>query len=102
MTSIDKKPVEGVSAAEVDLQAKSKKPSTIASSEEPCEVTEAKSGSDQRQDDEGPKYPEGLKLVTIVAALCLAVFLVALDQTIISTAIPKITDQFHSIDDIGW
>jgi len=24
------------------------------------------------------------------------------DQNIISTAIPKITDQFHSLDDVGW
>lgn len=35
------------------------------------------------------EYPHGLKLAVILAALCLAVFLVALDQTIISTAIPK-------------
>ncbi|KAK6591956.1 MFS toxin efflux pump [Botrytis cinerea] len=49
-----------------------------------------------------PHYPEGLKLVTIILALCLAVFLVALDQTIISTAIPKITDHFKSTGDIGW
>ncbi|TGO16372.1 hypothetical protein BTUL_0029g00630 [Botrytis tulipae] len=49
-----------------------------------------------------PQYPEGPKLVTIILALCLAVFLVALDQTIISTAIPKITDHFKSTGDIGW
>lgn len=49
-----------------------------------------------------PQYPESLKLVTIILALCLAVFLVALDQTIISTAIPKITDHFKSTGDIGW
>lgn len=48
------------------------------------------------------QYPTGLKLVTLVIALCLAVFLVALDQTIIATAIPKITDHFNSISDIGW
>ena len=48
------------------------------------------------------KYPHGFKLVTLIIALCLAVFLVALDQTIIATAIPKITDRFHSINDIGW
>jgi hypothetical protein len=48
------------------------------------------------------KYPHGLKLITLIIALCLAVFLVALDQTIIATAIPKITDRFHSINDIGW
>ncbi|KAM3079995.1 hypothetical protein ACMFMF_003409 [Clarireedia jacksonii] len=53
-------------------------------------------------DDEEANYPHGLKLWVILAALCLSVFLVALDQTIISTAIPKITDQFHSIQDIGW
>jgi hypothetical protein len=47
-------------------------------------------------------YPKGLELVLISFALCLAVFLVALDQTIIATAIPRITDHFHSVQDIGW
>lgn len=49
-----------------------------------------------------PNYPKGLQLATIIAALYLVVFLVALDRTIIATAIPRITDDFHSIDDIGW
>jgi len=53
-------------------------------------------------DNEHIQYPHGIKLVIILAALCLAVFLVALDQTIISTAIPRITDHFNSIQDIGW
>ncbi|KAJ7123207.1 MFS transporter [Mycena epipterygia] len=48
------------------------------------------------------EYPEGLKLFLITIALCLSVFLVALDNTIIATAIPKITDQFKSLDDVGW
>lgn len=52
--------------------------------------------------EEDMQYPQGLKLAVILAALCLSVFLVALDQTIISTAIPKITDHFNSIKDIGW
>lgn len=52
--------------------------------------------------EEDIEYPHGLKLWLILAALCLAVFLVALDQTIISTAIPKITDHFRSVKDIGW
>ncbi|RDW79882.1 hypothetical protein BP6252_04520 [Coleophoma cylindrospora] len=47
-------------------------------------------------------YITGLKLFVVITALCLAVFLVALDQTIIATAIPKITDHFDSISDIGW
>lgn len=48
------------------------------------------------------EYPSGLKLLTIIVGLCLAVFLVALDNTIITTAIPKITDTFKALNDIGW
>lgn len=47
-------------------------------------------------------YPTGFKLTIIILALELAVLCVALDNTIIATAIPKITDNFHSLDDIGW
>ncbi|KAI0852301.1 major facilitator superfamily protein [Daldinia vernicosa] len=48
------------------------------------------------------EYPSPQKRVVIMAALYLAVFLVTLDQNIISTAIPSITNEFHSLDDIGW
>ncbi|KAK7064642.1 major facilitator superfamily transporter [Favolaschia claudopus] len=48
------------------------------------------------------EYPSGPKLFILMVALCLAVFLVALDNTIITTAIPRITDQFQSLDDVGW
>jgi len=51
---------------------------------------------DTKPEDEEIVYPTGLVLAAIVLALCLAVFLVALDQTIIATAIPRITDKFHS------
>ncbi|MCJ1306389.1 MFS sugar transporter [Agyrium rufum] len=54
-------------------------------------------------DDENPEnYPSGVKLLTVVIGLCLAVFLVALDNTIIATAIPRITDQFKALEDVGW
>ena len=52
--------------------------------------------------DDEAVYPTGLKLTLIVIALCLSVFLVALDNTIIATAIPKITDRFNSLGDVGW
>ena len=48
------------------------------------------------------QHPKGIKLVLLIVAICLAAFLVALDQTIISTAIPRITDHFDSVQDIGW
>ena len=59
----------------------------------------SQSQSDQVQDIE---YPSGLKLTAITFALCLCVFCVALDNTIIATAIPRITDQFHALNDVGW
>jgi hypothetical protein len=52
--------------------------------------------------DEEAVYPSGVKLGLITLALCLSVFLVALDNTIIATAIPKITDHFNSLGDVGW
>ncbi|KAI1406851.1 putative efflux pump antibiotic resistance protein [Hypoxylon sp. FL1857] len=48
------------------------------------------------------EYPSNNKRVLIMIAIYLASFLVNLDQNIISTAIPRITDEFHSLDDVGW
>jgi len=47
-------------------------------------------------------YPHSFKLVFIVLALVCSIFLVSLDMTIVATAIPKITDAFHSLDEVGW
>jgi MFS family permease len=47
-------------------------------------------------------YPKGIKLFLIIASLCLAIFLVALDQTIIAPALGAITSEFASVKDIGW
>ncbi|KAJ7836244.1 putative efflux pump antibiotic resistance protein [Mycena olivaceomarginata] len=47
-------------------------------------------------------FPHGLKLVVLMVALCLAFFFVALYSSIIATAIPKITEQFKSLADVGW
>ncbi|KAG7283963.1 hypothetical protein NEMBOFW57_010321 [Staphylotrichum longicolle] len=52
--------------------------------------------------EDGSEYPTGLTLGLIVLALCLSVFTMALDNSIIATAIPKITDQFQSLPDVGW
>lgn len=42
------------------------------------------------------------KLAIITLSICLRTFLVALDTLIIGTAIPSITSQFHSLEDIAW
>jgi hypothetical protein len=47
-------------------------------------------------------YPAGIKLAMILLSIYLSVFLVALDRTIIATALPQITDKFQSFGDVGW
>ncbi|KAL4971964.1 hypothetical protein BDW66DRAFT_13783 [Aspergillus desertorum] len=39
--------------------------------------------------DDDADYPSGIRLFVICLSLCLAVFLTALDNTIIATAIPR-------------
>ncbi|EJT77821.1 aflatoxin efflux pump [Gaeumannomyces tritici R3-111a-1] len=46
--------------------------------------------------------PRSLKFWTIMFCNFLALFLVALDRTILATAIPRITDEFKSLGDVGW
>ncbi|KAK1752281.1 major facilitator superfamily domain-containing protein [Echria macrotheca] len=48
------------------------------------------------------EYPEGWKLVCIIIALMMGIFLASLDMTIVATAIPKITDEFHGLDKVSW
>ncbi|KAM5346611.1 hypothetical protein ACJ41O_009616 [Fusarium nematophilum] len=49
-----------------------------------------------------PQYPGAAKLTLIISSLCLAIFLVALDQTIIAPALGAITAEYKSVKDIGW
>ncbi|KAF2871372.1 MFS general substrate transporter [Massariosphaeria phaeospora] len=54
------------------------------------------------KDESSSKYPAGIRLKLLTISLMLSIFVMALDVTIISTAVPTITTRFHSIDDIGW
>ncbi|KAJ5117029.1 hypothetical protein N7456_001377 [Penicillium angulare] len=76
------------------------------SNKEPDTSPKDENGEDSSSTADDPEkdveYPSALRLVLITIALCLCVFCVALDNTIIATAIPKITDQFNSLDDVGW
>ncbi|KAI0471128.1 putative MFS aflatoxin efflux pump [Xylariaceae sp. FL0804] len=48
------------------------------------------------------EYPTGLRLALLLSSVYISIFLVSLDRLIISTAIPAITDEFHSLQDVGW
>jgi MFS family permease len=43
-----------------------------------------------------------LQFISILIALVLCIFCVALDNTIIVTAIPRITDGYKTLNDVGW
>ncbi|USP74923.1 MFS general substrate transporter [Curvularia clavata] len=75
-----------MSAMETNTQSESKGPEESATS-----LTEA-------ADD----YPSGSRFFGLLVALMLTIFLVAMDMTIVATAIPRITQEFNSIPDIGW
>ena len=51
----------------------------------------------------GDQYrPKTMAFWLIMLCNFLCLFLVALDRTIIATAVPRITDEFHRLGDIGW
>ena len=60
------------------------------------------SGTAAQQEAENNYKPKTAKFWLVVLSAFVAMFLVALDRTILSTAIPRITDDFKSLGDIGW
>ncbi|KAJ7157279.1 MFS transporter [Mycena filopes] len=71
---------------------------THTEEEEDLELEDYETEKPSQEDN----YLSGFKLVILMFALGLSVFLVALDNTIIDTAVPKITDEFNSLSDVGW
>ncbi|CAO3689921.1 unnamed protein product [Umbelopsis ramanniana] len=49
-----------------------------------------------------PPRATGFRFALIFVGLMLAVLLAALDQTIVATALPKISSEFNASDQIGW
>ncbi|KAI1390647.1 putative MFS multidrug transporter [Hypoxylon trugodes] len=68
------------------------------------EKAETEAGNDSTGDapEENHDYVTGYKLALLLASVTTFFFLQMLDMSIISTAIPQITSDFHSLPDIGW
>jgi MFS family permease len=83
------------------------------------------SGNEKEPNESAPEilYPQGMKRAILASATLVSVFLIALDQvrilptrptfqpkfadqkrfqTIVGTAIPKITDEFGGLNDVSW
>ncbi|KAI5459236.1 major facilitator superfamily domain-containing protein [Mariannaea sp. PMI_226] len=71
-------------------------------SSDPSHQVAAAAASDNQKMEDNTEYPGVAKLTLILFALCLAIFLVALDQTIVAPALGAITAKFQSVKDIGW
>ena len=92
------------SDAPVKEDGEAKEAGHLIGDEEMSKPEEFPSGI-QRSDTKSSRpedYPHGIKLVMMLLSIYLSIFLVALDRTIIATALPQITDHFHSFADIGW
>lgn len=48
------------------------------------------------------KYPTGFRFTMIMVSLMLGLVIIGLDGSVISTAVPSITNDFRTIADIGW
>ncbi|KAI0106379.1 major facilitator superfamily domain-containing protein [Nemania sp. FL0031] len=55
-----------------------------------------------QEGDQLNDYLVGYKLWVLLMSTGLIFFVVLLDNSIISTAVPKITTEFHSLPDVGW
>lgn len=53
-------------------------------------------------DDDDIQYPTGPKVYVTLACLYTAFFLNGLDLTIVAVCVPRLTDYFKTLDDIGW
>lgn len=52
--------------------------------------------------DTEPNYPKGTEFWFTILALCVILVLGGLDANIVATAVPSITDHFHTVADVGW
>jgi len=89
---------KSVEAKTPDEAGVSREGSAIGSSDEIKSVDQAM----QAVPAPTPQYPTGFTFGITLFALFISLFCVALDGTIIATAIPRITDQFHALQQVGW
>ncbi|KAL4795544.1 major facilitator superfamily domain-containing protein [Aspergillus venezuelensis] len=69
----------------------------------PPDLTDSRaSTSKDEAQEQAMQYPSGVALTIIMIGLVAAIFLISLDTTIVSTAIPRITDEFKTVADMGW
>ncbi|CAG8194114.1 unnamed protein product [Penicillium nalgiovense] len=69
--------------------------------QQPDQVSTTTEKTSEVKEDE-THLPTGARLAAIIISILFAMFLVALDRTIIATAVPRIANQFNSLNDLSW
>ena len=54
------------------------------------------------QTSSSPGYLSSWRLCIVITSLFFGAFLIALDTNIINVAVPRISDEFHSLQDVAW
>lgn len=88
--------------SELSLENKEHDSSTPPSDESESISTQAPEPPFALPASQNLEWVSGVKLFNIVAAVTLVCLLMLLDSSIIVTAIPRITSDFHSLPDVGW
>ncbi|KAG8975463.1 hypothetical protein FRB90_009523, partial [Tulasnella sp. 427] len=70
--------------------------SSVKDEKQVTAATAAPAGQDES------KLVTGYKLILIFIGMLLSIFLVALDQTIVATAIPRIASEFNALEQVTW
>lgn len=85
---------------EKEVQMRGQQPP--ASPSETSREDPKEAAAEEIPNEEGGTWVTGVSLFTILGTICLVCFLMLLDTSIIVTAIPQITTDFHSLQDVGW
>ncbi|KAH7103874.1 transporter [Auriculariales sp. MPI-PUGE-AT-0066] len=65
-------------------------------------LADSEKGVVAEEEEEEGRFIGGAKLILIFAGLLSSIFLVALDNTIVSTALPRIVSAFDALDQVTW
>lgn len=73
-----------------------------SANEQPRPATPSSPSTQKAQPQNEVEYPPFRRVLAILLGVFVCAFLVALDRTIVGTATPTITNEFNSLDDVGW
>ncbi|KAJ1802554.1 hypothetical protein LPJ56_007170, partial [Coemansia sp. RSA 2599] len=99
----ESKPENGISVSVSDVSEKNTASSSIKQSDSIAKeaLQDIESGKNESVDDSGQPI-KGKKLIAVLVALAMSMFLGALDNTIVSTMMPKISEKFSAAMLVTW